>query len=89
MTLNNNIHSALVHPVEVKDDEKRTSEECIARKVSRRLPHPEERQRVCEEAQFDLTKDERQQMSQLLHKNQDVQLEAELLRRTEMVQYDI
>ena len=68
--LSKSTHSALVHPVEVKkvrDEEKRTSGECVAWKVSKREPLPEELQRVWEEAQFDLTREELTQISQLLY----------------------
>ena len=47
--------------MEVKEDQdegKKTSGEYKARKVSRREPFPEELQRVCKRAQFDLTEEE-------------------------------
>ena len=61
VTLNRNTHSTLVHAVEVKEDQeeqKRTSGECIARKGPQEETCPKRTTDVCEETQFDLTKEE-------------------------------
>ena len=58
--LNKNTHLALVHPVEVKEDQadkERTSVECIPEKVYKRKTLSEELQRVCKEAQFERNAD--------------------------------
>ena len=62
-------------PVEDKEDQeeqKRTSGEGIAWKVTKRKPLSEELQRVCEATPFDLTREELWQMYQLLQKRRDV-----------------
>ena len=59
VTLNKNTHSALLHPVEVKevvDEEKRTLGACAVRKMPKRKLLPEKLQKVCEKVQFDLTR---------------------------------
>ena len=51
---------------------------------------PELKENVCEETQYDLTTDEKKQLSRLLDKHRGVfQLEGEPLRRTHLVQHDI
>ena len=67
--LNKNTHSALVHPVEVKEEEegtpvKRTQE--AARKVSTMTTLPEELLKMSEDVQFDLNAQEKRQWRQLL-----------------------
>ena len=95
-----NTHSALVHPVvledvireetspeEVEDPEKKTS---LVRGVARKEPLPEELQKVCNDTQYDLTPEERKQLSRLLHRHKGVfQLEGEPLGRTNLVQHEI
>ena len=49
-----------------------------------------ELQRVCKNTQYDLSKDEKKQLSKFLHRHKDVfQLEGEPLERTHLVQHDI
>ena len=58
MTSNRNTHSTLVHPVEVTDVQKKIVGEGKVIKVTKRESLTEELQRVCDETQFDLAKEE-------------------------------
>ena len=94
VVLHKNTHTALVHPVEVeetlKEEKSMERESSFVRKVGKEGPLPEELQRIREETQYDLTKEEGRKLSHLLQKHKEVfQLEGEPLGRTHLVEHDI
>ena len=73
VVLYENTHTALVHPVDIEDTElhektQPEKEKSSVRKITKRELLPEELQRVCKETQYDLSKQEKSQLSRLLHK---------------------
>ena len=100
VVLHRNTHTALVHPVEVEvfpeegmqdvREDPRESDFSSVRKMSGRETLPEELVRICEDTQYDLTREEKKQLSQLLYKHKDVfQFEDEPLGRTKLTEHEI
>ena len=64
-------------------------EDWIPVKITKREPPTEELQHVCEKTQYKLTKQEKKQLSKLLHRHKEVfQLEREPLGGMHLVQHD-
>jgi len=90
--LHKDTHAALVHPVEMEGSDK-MSEMCekgSVRRVARSDPLPSELQTLVENTQYDLSKAERGQLTDLLSRNREAfQLEGGKMGRTDLVKHDI
>ena len=95
VVLHKDTHSAMVHPVEVEEDQERTSlereaKEGAVRRLTKQRSLPEELMGICDEAQCEMTREEGKQLSKLLMKHQGVfQLKGEPLGRTNLVEHEI
>ena len=94
IVLNRNTHTALVHPVEelcTMPPMETEGQKCeFVRRMGKVVPLPEPLRKLCEEAQFDLTKEEGRELSQLLRKHKGAfQLEGEPIGRTDLVKHEI
>ena len=90
-----NTQKALVHPVEGKNNSdswncQKEEVSCLVRKMTAKIPLPEALRKLCEEIQYDLTKEEKRQQSGLLRKHSFVfQLDGEPHRKTDRIRHDI
>ena len=71
--LRKNTHTALVHRVEVDENSVnqnclKDEGSCLVRKMTANEPLPEALRKLCEETQYDLTKEEKRQLSIILRK---------------------
>lgn len=95
VVLHRHTHTALIHPVDVEETSREETSQCrtetsSVRKLTTKEPLPTELQKMCENTQYNLEKDEKKQLSKLLDKHREVfQLEGEPLGRTHLVQHDI
>ena len=75
---------------DASEGERKKEESGFARRIITRESLPEELQRICEETQYELTREERRQLSGLLAEHQGVfQLQGEPLGRTHLVEHGI